>query len=121
MPRLGPTLTVHPRARGEHVIEVWNPETGERSIPAHAGNTWRQAQRYGVLGGPSPRTRGTHFEKTMTYIEISGRRPDPIYGVLESSSLTGSLKRSTACFQAASCTATRVSPSASTRLRWARL
>jgi hypothetical protein len=88
--------TVHPRARGEHEVQRGELLPENRSIPAHAGNT---------------------LCKINDLHPISGPKPAVTYGWRTGASLTGSLKRSTACLQAASCTATSVSPSVSTRVR----
>ena len=53
-------IAVHPRACGEHTVQLLRARHADRFIPAHAGNTHGVSRPRGIDRGSSPRMRGTH-------------------------------------------------------------
>ena len=106
------SCSVHPRARGEHAGHHQQAAGEFRFIPAHAGNTTRIFSSRESTNGSSPRTRGTHFEKTITYARKAARSISGESGNYSGNEAgTTSPNRLAASRQAASCTAIAGTPS----------
>ncbi|HAV8744299.1 TPA: hypothetical protein JLD81_004111 [Escherichia coli] len=52
-------MSVYPRWRGEHPMAVRSEDTGNRFIPAGAGNTMAMIRCVDAIYGLSPLARGT--------------------------------------------------------------